>query len=172
MKTVIVRLQLIILLLFVGCTSSAHESILETVGLKTGIGSIEHASADSPVITENSVDVKVLVKTTSSWDGSKLPDYPGGQPEITILKITIPPGVSLPLHKHPVINAGVLLKGELTVRTDTGERLHLKAGEAIAEVVNTWHCGKNEGNIPAEIIVFYAGTQGLPITIQQNILEK
>jgi len=50
--------------------------------------------------------------------------------------------------------------------------LHLKAGDAIAEVVNTWHYGKNEGDMPAEIIVFYAGTEGLPITIQQRIPEK
>ncbi len=44
---------------------------------------------------------------------SPLPAYP----EVTILRIHIPPGATLPLHEHPVINAGVLLKGELTVTT-------------------------------------------------------
>ena len=97
----------------------------------------------------NTVKVEVLAKTSSSWDGGSLPDYPKGKPEITILRITIPPGVQLPLHKHPVINAGVLLKGELTVVTEDNKTLHLKAGDSIVEVVNKWHHGKNEGNKPA-----------------------
>lgn len=113
------------------------------------------------------VKVAVLSKSGSSWDGSALPDYPKGSPEITILRIQIPPGSLLPVHKHPVINAGVLLSGELTVVTEDGRKLHLKAGEAIVEVVNTWHYGRNEGDAPAEIIVFYAGTKDGPITVQK-----
>ena len=115
----------------------------------------------------NGVEVNVLSKSGSSWDGSVLPVYTNGKPEITILRIIIPPGALLPLHKHPVINAGVLLRGELTVVTEDRRTLHLKAGEAIVEVVNTLHSGKNEGDKPAEIIVFYAGTVGAPITVNQ-----
>ncbi len=115
----------------------------------------------------NSVNVDVLAKTSSSWDGKALPNYAKGKPEITVLRITFPPKVQLSLHKHPVINAGVLLKGELTVVTEDKKTLHLKAGDPIVEVVNTWHYGKNEGNEPAEIIVFYAGIQGMPITIEK-----
>ncbi len=113
------------------------------------------------------VTVDVLVKTSSSWAGGNLPDYSKGKPEVTILRIVIPPKTELPLHKHPVINAGVLLKGELTVITKDKERLHLNAGDSIVEVVNTWHYGKNEGNEPAEIIVFYAGIKGTPITVKE-----
>lgn len=115
----------------------------------------------------NTVKVDVLAKTSSSWDGRDLPDYTKGKPEITILRITIPQGVQLPLHKHPVINAGILLKGELTVVTEDNKTLHLKAGDSIVELVNKWHYGKNEGNKPAEIIVFYAGILGTPITIKK-----
>ncbi len=116
----------------------------------------------------NTVKVDVLAKTSSSWDGRALPVYGKGSPEVTILKITIPPKVRLPLHKHPVINAGVLLKGELTVVTKAKETLHLKAGDPIVEVVNKWHYGRNDGNEPAEIIVFYAGTRGTPITVKET----
>ena len=115
---------------------------------------------------ENAVKVDVLVKTSASWDGMALPNYAKGTPEITILRIQIPPKVQLPLHEHPVINAGVLLKGELTVVTKDKEVLHLKAGDPIVEVVNKWHYGINEGNESAEIIVFYAGVQGTPITVK------
>jgi quercetin dioxygenase-like cupin family protein len=120
----------------------------------------------------NEIQVTTVSKSTVSWDGNKLPNYKQGTPEITILKITIPPGAQLPLHQHPVINAGVLLSGELTVITEKNKILLLKAGESIVEVVDTWHYGKNEGNTPAEILVFYAGVQGEPITIQKEEEKK
>jgi len=111
--------------------------------------------------------VEVLAKTTSSWNGNELPQYPGGQPEITILRITVPPKSQLPVHEHPVINAGVLLKGQLTVITKDKEVLHLRAGDPIVELVNKPHFGKNEGDQPAEIVVFYAGIKDGPITIKK-----
>jgi len=116
----------------------------------------------------NDVHVDVLAKSSVSWDGSALPDYSKGTPEVSILRIKIPPGVQLPLHKHPVINAGVLLSGELTVVTDGNKTLHLKAGDSIVEVVNTWHYGKNEGNTTAELLVFYAGIRDTQLTIKNN----
>ncbi|MBN2539088.1 MAG: cupin domain-containing protein [Deltaproteobacteria bacterium] len=115
----------------------------------------------------NTVAVEELSKTSSSWNGNALPNYSEGTPEITILRITIPAGVQLEMHEHTVINAGVMLRGELTVVTEDNKTLHLKAGESIVEVVNTWHYGKNEGSEPAEIIVFYAGEVGTPITIKK-----
>ena len=116
-------------------------------------------------------DVSVLAKSSLSWDGETLPNYPVGKPEITILKITIPPKTFLPLHKHPVINAGVLTKGKLTVITEDKKILYLNAGDSIVEVVDKWHYGKNEGNEPAEIIVFYAGVENTPITVKKGIKE-
>ena len=94
-----------------------------------------------------------------------MPAYPQGQPKITILRISIPAGVRLGTHSHPVINAGVLISGQLTVVTIDGKTLHLKAGDPIVEVVNTLHYGINQGKVPAEIIVFYAGVVDMPITV-------
>ena len=115
----------------------------------------------------NAIKVETLAKTSLSWDGSRLPDYSKGTPELTILRIKIPPGAQLRLHKHPVINAGVLLSGEQTVVTEDNGTLHLKAGEPIVEVVNKWHYGKNEADKTAEILVFYAGVPDMPITIKE-----
>ncbi|MBU0970518.1 MAG: cupin domain-containing protein [Proteobacteria bacterium] len=117
--------------------------------------------------TQEKVTVAVLAKSTHSWDGTPLIPYPQGQPEVTILRIRIPAGTTLPLHTHPVINAGVLISGELTVTTKTGKTLQMKAGDPIVEVVDTWHSGKNQGSGPADIIVFYAGTKDAPITLKQ-----
>lgn len=114
----------------------------------------------------NNVEVKQLAKSTKSWDGEYLPQYPQGQPEVTILRIKILAGAKLEIHNHPVINAGVLLAGELTVVTEDNKTLNLKAGDSIVELVNKNHYGKNEGKETAEIIVFYAGIENKPITIK------
>ncbi len=114
------------------------------------------------------VKVEKLVRTTASWNGAKLPAYLSGQPEITILDITIPPHTELPWHKHPVINAGYMVRGELTVITDDHKTLHLKAGDTIVEVVERWHYGRNDGDEPVEIVVFYAGVEGTPLTVLKN----
>ena len=44
-------------------------------------------SGNAWAVDANAVDVDVLSKTGSSWDGRVLPDYPKGKPEITILRI-------------------------------------------------------------------------------------
>lgn len=119
-------------------------------------------TADAP-----KVEVKVLAKSGKSWDGQSLPAYPKGVPEISILHITIPPKTTLPLHHHPVINAGVMLEGELTVITETDKVLHLKKGDALIEVVETIHYGKNEGDTPVVIIVFYAGVKDQAVTVKE-----
>lgn len=113
-------------------------------------------------------EVRELVKTTRSWDDSLLPAYPEGQPEITILRIRIPAGTRLDTHYHPVINAGVLISGQLTIVTTDGKTWHLEAGDPIVELVNTLHYGVNEGDTPADIIVFYAGIEGQSITVVET----
>ncbi len=110
------------------------------------------------------MQVEVLAKSVASWNGSPLPAYPAEQPEVTVLKIRIAPGARLPMHKHPVINAAVMLAGDLTVMTEAGKKKRFSRGDAIVEVVDQWHYGYNDGPDIAELIVFYAGAQGQPIT--------
>ena len=131
------------------------------------IGSLLLTGCQSSPTEQPPISVNKLVQSTKSWDGRELPKYPAGQPEVTILRIEIQPGAELPLHHHPVINAGVLLKGELTVVSKKGETLHLKAGDPIIEVVDKVHYGKNEGSDVAEIIVFYAAAKGETITVKE-----
>lgn len=131
------------------------------IGLGLCVSVIATASGQPAARTE----VVKLVESSKSWNGAPLPGYPAGTPQVTILKITIPPQTALKTHKHPVINAGVVLKGELTVSTETGETMIIKAGEPIVELVNIWHYGKNDGREPVELIVFYAGVEGTPITV-------
>lgn len=111
------------------------------------------------------VQVEVLAKTTQSWDGAILPAYTSGRPELLIAKVTIPVGAQLPLHEHPYATAGVLLQGEIMVKTPSGAQHHLAAGEALVELVNQAHYGENIGDIDAVILVVYAGEEGKPVTV-------
>lgn len=115
------------------------------------------------------IESVTLVETNKSWNGNVLPKYPDGEPKITVLKITIPPHSKLNLHKHLVINVGVLTKGELTVVDEEENFKDLKAGDALVELVDSYHYGVNKGDVAAEIIVFYAGTENLPITVSKTM---
>ena len=111
------------------------------------------------------IKATTLIKSSFSWDNSPLKSYPKGIPEITVLKITIPPKTSLPLHKHPFINVGFLLKGELLITTEEGKKIVFREGEPLIEIVDQWHFGKNESDENVEIIVFYAGISGESVTL-------
>lgn len=122
--------------------------------------------------TDKSPTSELLSESFLSWNGDSLPAYPSGKPKISIVKVTIPPHSKLPHHYHPVINAGVLLKGELTVVDVKGNVLEMKAGDPIIEIVNTIHYGKNNGDEPAEILVFYAGAEGMEIVVKDTVSTK
>jgi len=75
------------------------------------------SSCASEEANYGAIAVKELVRSSKSWDGNLLAPYPQGQPEITIRRISIPAGARPETHSHPVINAGVLMSGQLTVET-------------------------------------------------------
>lgn len=110
-----------------------------------------------------SLKIETLAQNSSSWDGEPYAQYPIGKPQITVLKITIAPNTTLKWHSHPMPNAGYLLSGELIVEKQDGTRHHFVAGDTIAETVGSIHRGKT-GIHPAVLIVFYAGTPGLPLS--------
>ena len=121
----------------------------------------------SVVATGPEVQVEQVLQTTGSWDGSRYTSYPSGQPQVTVLKITIPPHATLHWHRHPMISAAYVLSGRLTVeKRDTGERKVVNAGEALAETVQTTHRGFTTDEA-AELIVFYAGRVDMPVSVAE-----
>ncbi|BFM40817.1 cupin domain-containing protein [Synechocystis sp. LKSZ1] len=116
----------------------------------------------------SSVKVTPVLKTETSWDGQPIV-YPPGQAEITGLIVEIAPGAETGWHLHPVPSFGLMLAGELTVTLRDGQVKILKAGDALAEVVNVAHNGRNLGTVPVKLIVFYAGAVGQPLTIEQAV---
>lgn len=109
------------------------------------------------------VKVTPMLKTQTSWDGQSL-QYPDGQAEVTGMLIEIAPGGETGWHLHPVPSFGMVVEGELEVALKDGRRNRLKAGDALAEVVNAAHNGRNVGPVPVKLVVFYAGSKGRPLS--------
>jgi quercetin dioxygenase-like cupin family protein len=112
------------------------------------------------------VKVVTLLKTSESWDGAPIV-YPAGKAEITALSVEIAPGGETGWHRHGVPSFGMLLEGTLEVTLKDGRVKRIQAGEAVAEVVDTAHIGRNVGLTPARLVVFYAGAAGLPLTSKE-----
>lgn len=108
--------------------------------------------------------VEIILQTGSSWNGSVLPEYPEGAPEMTLLRIVIPPGAIIDTHKHPMINVAYVVSGQLTIEASDGREQIVNAGEAVAELVEQWHGGRNDGDEKVVLLVFYAGVEGMALS--------
>lgn len=110
------------------------------------------------------VTSETLMKTSFSWDGSPYVSYPQGRPEISVLKITVPPRTELDWHTHPIPNVGYVLSGYITVeKLSDGSQKTICTGDTLPETVESPHRGFT-GEESVTLIVFYAGAQGLPLS--------
>ena len=116
------------------------------------------------------VETTELFRTSQSWDGAALPDYPKGRPELVAVKYVIPQGRKLGWHHHDAMNHGVLVQGELTIVAVDGTEKVVHEDEAIVEMVGTVHHGENRGTKPVILYMFYLSQEGLPLSVQQTRL--
>ena len=113
--------------------------------------------------TSGAVVATTLLKTTTSWSGQKLA-WPQGEAEATVLKVEIAPGGETGWHLHPGPSIGIVTKGTLEVTLKDGRVKRLEEGEALAEVVSTLHNGRNVGEGTLQLVVFYPGSVGTPLS--------
>jgi quercetin dioxygenase-like cupin family protein len=125
--------------------------------------SFAYADEDHPGVVTN-----LVIRSGSDWTGSALPPYLTSAPEVAVMKFTIPPQTTLPIHKHPAINAAYVVDGEITVIQEGGIQRTFKKGDVIIEMVDKWHHGINQGSAPVELVVFYATTKDLPLAIKKT----
>ncbi|ARF52596.1 MULTISPECIES: cupin domain-containing protein [Pantoea] len=105
-----------------------------------------------------------LLKSCQAWNGQHIDAYPQGQPELTVIRLTLPAQTALPWHTHPMPNAAFVLSGTLVVEDkETGEQQTFQAGEALNETINSAHRGFTLES-PAELIITYAGVKGQELT--------
>ena len=110
---------------------------------------------------------EILLQTTSTWDNAEFKKLQIERPEVTVLKITINVGEKLPMHKHDLVNIAYVKKGTLTVVTEENKEITLHEGEVLPELIGKYHYGKNTGNEPVELVVFYIGEKGTPLSVNK-----
>ena len=115
-----------------------------------------------------SAEKEVLLKTTSTWDNAQYQKLKIKNPEATVLKIVIGVNEELPMHKHDLVNIAYVKKGTLTVITDDNKEITLHEGEVLPELIGKYHYGKNTGSEPIELIVFYLGQKGTPLSVNKE----
>ncbi len=139
--------------------SRYHTTLLAAVAATASL-TLLRAQNDTTRVATAQRDL--LVQSDESWNGKRYTHYPTGQPQLTMLKLTIPPHTALPWHTHPFPNAAYILSGTLTVHDrESGKSKIFHPGEAFAESVDDVHRGES-GSEPVVLIVTYAGTQGVP----------
>ncbi len=123
------------------------------------------ATAQEAGTPTRGITTETLLKTSQAWDNSPLADYPATPPEVTLLKITLPAHSSLPWHSHPIPNVAYVLSGTLTVqKMNSTESITITKGQALPELTGAAHRGTT-GAEPVELIVFYAGSKGIPLSL-------
>lgn len=108
---------------------------------------------------------EILVQASQSWNGKPYTHYPTGQPQLTMIRLTIAPHTALPWHTHPFPNVAYVLSGTLTLHDKaSGKTRVVHQGQAFAESVDDIHRGET-GEEPAVLLITYAGAPGIPTSI-------
>ena len=142
------------------CLTLAFASLL--------LGGCDKENNKTPVEndTPSQVTSEELLRTSQSWDGADLPNYPEGKPELVAVRYEFPAGQKLGWHHHPVMNYGILVQGELTIIGQDGREKTVHEGEAVVEMVGTIHHGENRGTKPVILYMFYISQEGQPLAVQ------
>jgi quercetin dioxygenase-like cupin family protein len=108
-----------------------------------------------------SVQARVILKTKNMSNGQPIAYLKMDNPEVTVMTVELLPKAETGWHTHPVPVYAYVLSGSLTVEVEGKKTSIFQAGDAIIEVVNTRHCGKNTGDVPVKLVVFYTGAENL-----------
>jgi len=110
---------------------------------------------------------KVLLKTSVTGNGQKIAYPLTDNAEVTAMTVELAPGSETGWHKHPIPVYAYVISGRLSVELEDGSLLSFGAGEAVIEVVDTLHDGRNMGTEPVKLAVFYLGAKGTPNVIKR-----
>jgi quercetin dioxygenase-like cupin family protein len=114
------------------------------------------------------VKLEPLLKTDTTSGGQKI-IYPNSENnEVTIVKVTIPSGKTTGWHKHAFPVFAYVLKGTVTVELENGKTHQFTENSSFAEVIDTFHNGKNEGRGDAVLLAFFIGEKGKPLSIRRD----
>jgi len=106
------------------------------------------------------IRIEPLLKTDTTSIGQKITYPVFNEDEVTLLKITIPPGQSTGWHKHNFPVFAYVLKGDMTVELEEGKPLQFPENTTFSEVIDLYHNGVNNGDKDVVLLAIYLGAKG------------
>ena len=104
--------------------------------------------------------------TANQTLGGRTVEYPSGQPEMRVVRVTLPVGAKIPLHTHPSPVVVYVQEGTLTnVRIVDGVEVIdvIEAGYGFLEgSPDEPHYVMNRGDVPSVSVVTFASVVGMP----------
>ena len=111
------------------------------------------------------VVLETVLKTDTTSIGQKIVYPTFASDEVSIVKVTLPPGKSTGWHKHFFPVFAYVLKGTLTVEVENKKTLQFPVNSSFSEVINTLHNGVNNGNEDVVLIAFFMGEKEKPLSV-------
>lgn len=111
---------------------------------------------------KSGVFATVLKKSMVTDNGREIVYPCTGRAEVTAMTVDLAVGAETGWHSHPVPVYAYVVSGTLAVELESGRVTTYRSGDAIIEVVNTLHNGRNQGAVPVRLAVFYTGIEGTP----------
>lgn len=115
------------------------------------------------------VKVETLLKTDTTAIGQKIVFPSSTNDEVTIARITLPPGTSTGWHKHDRPVFAYVVSGVLKVRMQNGKVNEFLPSTTFAEMVDVYHEGFNDSTTDVVLIAFYLGEKDRPLSTSHSL---
>jgi quercetin dioxygenase-like cupin family protein len=106
-----------------------------------------------------------ILQTAKTFSGQPI-RFPQSDNQFVAVLAEVAPGGQVGRHLHSNPLFVYMLEGALTIEMEGHGTHTFSAGEGLAEVVNTWHNGRNLGDTPVKFLIVFAAQEGTPTIIR------
>ena len=137
-------------------------AVCATYVLGHGVAS---AQTQPPPIGPVGLTLTPILQTSTTFTDQPI-RFPQGDNQIVAVLAEVAPGGQVGRHMHPNPLFVYILEGALTIEMEGHGSHTFSAGDGLAEVVNTWHNGRNLGDTPVKFMIVFAAQNGTPTIIR------
>ena len=138
--------------------------LIVSVSYAFGAGAVSAQTQPSPTGPVGLTLTPILQTSTTFIDQPIR--FPQGDNQIVAVLAEVAPGGQVGRHMHPNPLFVYIVEGALTIEMEGHGAHTFSAGEGLAEVVNTWHNGRNLGDTPVKFLIVFAAQNGTPTIIR------
>lgn len=103
-----------------------------------------------------------ILQSGATIEGASIVYPKTNSAELTAMRLEIGPGGETGRHMHPYPTLVYVLEGTVDVVMEGGLVHRYAAGDSFLMVVNHWTNARNDGTMPAKLLVVFVGVRGKP----------